>query len=140
MGMTGPEDGEGRGMMSEINVTPFVDVMLVLLVIFMVTAPMMVQGQNVDLPRAEGEPLTPGENQMILSITNDGTYFINETPIAAEELNPKLAAIAEANPNQDIFVKADGKVPYELVAKLIGAAKQAGIPRVGLVTQPELEN
>ena len=126
--------------MGEINVTPFVDVMLVLLVIFMVTAPMMVQGQNVDLPRAEGEPLTPGENQMILSITNDGTYFINETPIAAEELNPKLAAIAEANPNQDIFVKADGKVPYELVAKLIGAAKQAGIPRVGLVTQPDLEN
>lgn len=138
MGMS--TGGNNRGVMGEINVTPFVDVMLVLLVIFMVTAPMMVQGQNVDLPRAEGEPLTPGENQMILSITNDGTYFINETPIAAEELNPKLAAIAEANPNQDIFVKADGKVPYELVAKLIGAAKQAGIPRVGLVTQPDLEN
>ncbi|MEC7240527.1 MAG: protein TolR [Myxococcota bacterium] len=132
--------GNNRGVMGEINVTPFVDVMLVLLVIFMVTAPMMVQGQNVDLPRAEGEPLTPGENQMILSITDDGTYFINETPIPAEELNPKLAAIAEANPNQDIFVKADGQVPYELVAKLIGAAKQAGIPRVGLVTQPDLEN
>ena len=138
MGMS--TGGNNRGVMGEINVTPFVDVMLVLLVIFMVTAPMMVQGQNVDLPRAEGEPLTPGENQMILSITNDGTYFINETPIAAEELNPKLAAIAEANPNQDIFVKADGKVPYELVAKLIGAAKQAGIPRVGTVTQPDLEN
>lgn len=138
MGMS--TGGNNRGVMGEINVTPFVDVMLVLLVIFMVTAPMMVQGQNVDLPRAEGEPLTPGENQMILSITNDGTYFINETPIPAEDLNPKLAAIAEANPNQDIFVKADGKVPYELVAKLIGAAKQAGIPRVGLVTQPDLEN
>lgn len=138
MGMS--TGGNNRGVMGEINVTPFVDVMLVLLVIFMVTAPMMVQGQNVDLPRAEGEPLTPGENQMILSITDDGTYFINETPIPAEELNPKLAAIAEANPNQDIFVKADGQVPYELVAKLIGAAKQAGIPRVGLVTQPDLEN
>ena len=138
MGMS--TGGNNRGVMGEINVTPFVDVMLVLLVIFMVTAPMMVQGQNVDLPRAEGEPLTPGENQIILSITNDGTYFINETPIAAEELNPKLAAIAEANPNQDIFGKADGKVPYELVAKLIGAAKQAGIPRVGLVTQSDLEN
>ena len=132
--------GNNRGVMGEINVTPFVDVMLVLLVIFMVTAPMMVQGQNVDLPRAEGQPLTPGENQMILSITEDGAYFINETQIGAEELNSKLAAIAEANPNQDIFVKADGKVPYENVAKLIGAAKQAGIPRVGLVTQPELEN
>lgn len=138
MGMS--TGGNNRGVMGEINVTPFVDVMLVLLVIFMVTAPMMVQGQNVDLPRAEGEPLSPGENQMILSITDDGTYFINETAIAAEELNAKLAAIAEANPNQDIFVKADGKVPYELVAKLIGAAKQAGIPRVGLVTQPDLEN
>ena len=138
MGMS--SGGNNRGVMGEINVTPFVDVMLVLLVIFMVTAPMMVQGQNVDLPRAEGQPLTPGENQMILSITEDGAYFINETQIGAEELNSKLAAIAEANPNQDIFVKADGKVPYENVAKLIGAAKQAGIPRVGLVTQPELEN
>ena len=138
MGMS--TGGNNRGVMGEINVTPFVDVMLVLLVIFMVTAPMMVQGQNVDLPRAEGQPLTPGENQMILSITEDGAYFINETQIGAEELNSKLAAIAEANPNQDIFVKADGKVPYENVAKLIGAAKQAGIPRVGLVTQPELEN
>ncbi len=138
MGMS--TGGNNRGVMGEINVTPFVDVMLVLLVIFMVTAPMMVQGQNVDLPRAEGQPLTPGENQMILSITSDGAYFINETPIPAEELRPKLAAIAEANPNQDIFVKADGQVPYEMVAKLIGAAKQAGIPRVGLVTQPELEN
>ncbi len=138
MGMS--TGGNNRGVMGEINVTPFVDVMLVLLVIFMVTAPMMVQGQNVDLPRAEGEPLNPGENQMILSVTAEGAYFINETPIPDGELNAKLAAIAEANPNQDVFVKADGQVPYEKVAQLIGAAKQAGIPRVGLVTQPEMEN
>ena len=131
--------GNDRGVMGEINVTPFVDVMLVLLVIFMVTAPMMVQGQNVDLPRAEGQALNPGENQMILSVTADGSYFINETPIPADQLKIKLVAIAENNPNQEVFVKADGKVEYERVAQLIGAAKQAGIPRVGLVTQPELE-
>ena len=138
MGMS--TGGNNRGVMGEINVTPFVDVMLVLLVIFMVTAPMMVQGQNVDLPRAEGQPLKPGENQMILSVTAEGAYFINETPIPEGELKSKLAAIAESNPNQDVFVKADGQVPYEKVAQLIGSAKQAGIPRVGLVTQPELEN
>jgi len=131
--------GNDHGVMGEINVTPFVDVMLVLLVIFMVTAPMMVQGQNVDLPRAEGQALNAGENQMILSVTADGSYFINDTAIPADQLKIKLAAIAENNPDQEVFVKADGKVEYERVAQLIGAAKQAGIPRVGLVTQPELE-
>ena len=137
MGMS--SGGNDRGVMGEINVTPFVDVMLVLLVIFMVTAPMMVQGQNVDLPRAEGQALNAGENQMILSVTADGSYYINDTLIPADQLKVKLAAIAENNPEQEVFVKADGKVEYERVAQLIGAAKQAGIPRVGLVTQPELE-
>lgn len=137
MGMS--SGGNDRGVMGEINVTPFVDVMLVLLVIFMVTAPMMVQGQNVELPRAEGMALKMDENQMILSVTQEGLYYINETPIAQEELESKLVAIAANNPNQQVFVKADGKVPYERVAQLIGAAKKAGIPRVGLVTQPELE-
>jgi biopolymer transport protein TolR len=137
MGMS--SGGNDRGVMGEINVTPFVDVMLVLLVIFMVTAPMMVQGQNVELPRAEGMALKMDENQMILSVTQDGLYYINETPIAQGELEAKLIAIAANNPNQQVFVKADGKVPYERVAQLIGAAKKAGIPRVGLVTQPELE-
>jgi biopolymer transport protein TolR len=137
MGMS--SGGNDRGVMGEINVTPFVDVMLVLLVIFMVTAPMMVQGQNVELPRAEGMALKMDENQMILSVTHEGLYFINETPIAEEQLESKLVAIAANNPNQQVFVKADGKVPYERVAQLIGAAKKAGIPRVGLVTQPELE-
>lgn len=137
MGMS--SGGNDRGVMGEINVTPFVDVMLVLLVIFMVTAPMMVQGQNVELPRAEGMALKMDENQMILSVTQEGLYYINETPIAEEQLESKLVAIATNNPNQQVFVKADGKVPYERVAQLIGAAKKAGIPRVGLVTQPELE-
>jgi biopolymer transport protein TolR len=137
MGMS--SGGNDRGVMGEINVTPFVDVMLVLLVIFMVTAPMMVQGQNVELPRAEGMALKMDENQMILSVTHEGLYYINETPIAEEQLESKLVAIAANNPNQQVFVKADGKVPYERVAQLIGAAKKAGIPRVGLVTQPELE-
>lgn len=137
MGMS--SGGDDRGIMGEINVTPFVDVMLVLLVIFMVTAPMMVQGQNVELPRAEGMSLKMDENQMILSVTDQGLYFINDTPIPAEALEAKLIAIAANNPTQQVFVKADGRVPYEKVAYLIGAAKKAGIPRVGLVTQPELE-
>ena len=131
--------GDGRGnMMSEINVTPFVDVMLVLLVIFMVTAPLMVQGMQVELPHVEAPPLQSTEKQMILSITKDGDYYINETPYTVEELGPKLEAIAASNPRQEVFVKADGDVPYLQVARLIAAARQAGIPRVGLVTQPEL--
>ena len=138
MGMSGPSGGK-RGVMADINVTPFVDVMLVLLIIFMVTAPMMVQGMDVKLPRAQGAPLEASENQMILSVTADGEIYINETHIPAEVIRERLTAIVEANPNQQVFLKADGSVPYARIAALIGAAKAAGIPNVGLVTQPELE-
>lgn len=134
MGMsTGNNSG---GMMSEINVTPFVDVMLVLLIIFMVTAPMMVQGMKVDLPRAEAPPLESAEEQMILSLDAEGRAFINESEFPMEELPAKLAAIHAANPDQAIFVKADGSLPYERVMQMMSIAQQAGIGKVGLITQP----
>ena len=123
--------------MAEINVTPFVDVMLVLLIIFMVTAPMMTTGLEVELPRAEAPALPQDQSsQMVLGITNDGTYLIGERELTLEELETKLPAIVEANPDQDVFLQADGRVPYEKVAQLISLCTQAGIPRVGLVTQP----
>ena len=129
--------GDEHGMMSEINVTPFVDVMLVLLIIFMVTAPMMTAGMVVELPHAEAPPLPQlSEEQMVLSVTDDGKYFINEHAFTIEELAPKLKAIAEANPDQDVFLKADGKVPYEKVAQLMSLCTRAGIARMGMVTQP----
>jgi len=128
--------GDDRGLMSEINVTPFVDVMLVLLIIFMITAPMMTVGMNVELPRVEAPPLPSSDKQMILSVTEDGRYYINDHEFPFEELSPKLVAIARANPDQAIFLKADGRVPYEKVAQLLAVSTAAGIPRMGMVTQP----
>ena len=136
MGMSGPEEGGNRGMMSEINVTPFVDVMLVLLIIFMVTAPLMTTGMNVELPRADAPALPAADKQMVLSVTVDAAYYINEHRFEFEELEPKLRAIIKANPEQEIFLKADGAVPYEKVAQLVALCTTVGVPRMGLVTQP----
>ena len=134
MGMSGPSrDG---GMMSEINVTPFVDVMLVLLVIFMVTAPLMTTGVALDLPRAEAPPLGAEEDQLVLSITGEEKYFLGKNEFGIEELKMKLAAIAKANPDQQVFVRADGKLAYEKVLQLLAVAQNAGVGKVGLVTQP----
>lgn len=135
MGMSGPDGGD-RGMMSEINVTPFVDVMLVLLIIFMVTAPLMTTGMNVELPRVDAPALPAAEKQMVLSVTAEAAYYINEHQFKFDELEPKLRAIIKANPEQEIFLKADGAVPYEKVAQLVALCTQVGVPRMGLVTQP----
>ncbi|MCB9665637.1 MAG: biopolymer transporter ExbD [Alphaproteobacteria bacterium] len=127
-----------KGAMAEINVTPLVDVMLVLLIIFMVTAPMMDAsvGVEVDLPTSEAPPLEPDQDQLILSIAADHTIYIGDFAYTPEELPAKLAAIAEANPDQPAFLRADGAVPYADIAALLGIAKKAGIVRVGLVFEP----
>jgi biopolymer transport protein TolR len=117
-------------------VTPFVDVMLVLLIIFMVTAPLMTTGMKVELPRADAPPLAAADEQMVISVTEDGTYYLNEYTFTLEELGPKLRAIVKANPDQEVFLEADGKVPYEKVAQLVALCTNAGVPRLGLVTQP----
>jgi biopolymer transport protein TolR len=128
--------GDDRGMVSEINVTPFVDVMLVLLVIFMVTAPMMTTGLQVELPRVDAPALPAAEKQLVLSINGEGEYFINEHGFSLDELTTRIEAIAKTNPDQEIFLKADGQVPYEKVAQLLALCTRSGIPRVGMVTQP----
>ena len=127
--------------MSEINVTPLVDVMLVLLIIFMVTAPMLNNaGVSVDLPKAEAPPLDmSSDQQVILGIDADLKYYINDNSFEWEQMPSKLAAIAKANPDQPVFLKADGAVPYTKVAQLLGAAKQAGMPRIGLVFEGATE-
>ena len=134
MGMSGPSR-EG-GMMSEINVTPFVDVMLVLLIIFMVTAPLMSTGVEMDLPRADAPALATDEDQLVLSIDKDARYFLQDQTFTLEELKPRLAAIAEANPGKPMFVRADGKLPYETVLQALAVARASGMTKVGLVTQP----
>jgi biopolymer transport protein TolR len=136
MGMSSGGNDD-QGMMAEINVTPFVDVMLVLLIIFMVTAPLMTTGMEVELPRTDAPTLTMDQDdQLIISITAEGRYYINEHDFTIEELRPKLVAIAKANPDQELFLRADGAVPYEKVAQLMALCTQAGISKMGMVTQP----
>ncbi len=133
----GMDTGNNGSAMSDINVTPLVDVMLVLLIIFMITAPMMNQGVEVDLPKEDAQPLTAdAEDQMILSIDSELNYYINESKFTANEMPKKLRALADANPNKPVFIRADGEVPYREVARLLAAAKRAGMPRVGMVFDP----
>ena len=133
MGMSG---GSGGGPMGDINVTPLVDVMLVLLIIFMVTAPMMNAGVDIDLPQVNAPPTAMQPDQLVLAIDKDRNYYIGDNKFTAEEMPAKLKAIVERNPDQPVFLRADGEVPYSEVAYLMAAAKTAGIPRVGLVFEP----
>ncbi len=134
MGMS--TGGSTKGSMAEINVTPLVDVMLVLLIIFMITAPLMNAGVDIDLPKADTPPLVMDEeSQLILSIDKELQYAIDGTVFPKEEIPIKLAAIAKANPDQPVFLRADAEVRYGEVATLLAAAKNAGFPRVGLVFQ-----
>jgi len=125
-----------RTVLSEINVTPFVDVMLVLLVIFMVTAPLLQQGVDVNLPKAKGKDLPPDE-RISLVIKRNRTIYMNDTPISMQEMRRKLEAISRLNPN--VFLKADKDVPYGLVVEVMGEIKEAGIEKLGMVTEPKLD-
>jgi TolR protein len=125
-----------RTVLSEINVTPFVDIMLVLLVIFMVTAPLLQQGVDVNLPKAKGKDLPPDE-RISLVIKRDRTIYMNDTPISMQEMRQKLEAISRLNPN--VFLKADKDVPYGLVVEVMGEIKEAGIEKLGMVTEPKLD-
>jgi biopolymer transport protein TolR len=122
---------------SEINVTPFVDVMLVLLVIFMVTAPMLEQGIDVDLPETTTQPLQMREEPLILSVKKDGTYHLARQQVPVEELQTKLAAIFQGTDEKEIYLRADKDAPYGTVVKAMAAARLAGAKTVGIVTEPE---
>jgi biopolymer transport protein TolR len=124
-----------REVLSEINVTPFVDVMLVLLVIFMVTAPLLQQGIDVNLPKAKGRDL-PSEERITLVIKKEGIIYMNDTPVSITEMRNKLEAISKLNPN--VYLKADRGVPYGFVVGVIGEIKDSGIERLGIVTEPKI--
>ncbi|MFZ5905845.1 MAG: protein TolR [Nitrospirota bacterium] len=124
-----------RTVLSEINVTPFVDVMLVLLVIFMVTAPLLQQGIDVNLPQAKGKDLPP-EERITLIVKKGGVIYLNDNPVSLHEMGKKLQAISKLNPN--VFLKADKDVPYGFIVEVMGEIKEAGIEKLGMITEPKI--
>ncbi len=131
--------------MAEINVTPFVDVMLVLLIIFMVAAPLLTVGVPVELPKTAANPL-PSEQQeepLTITIASDGTVAIQTSETPLDQLVPKLRAIAAERESQRVYLRADGALPYETVVQIMGALNAGGFTDIGLVTDiggPELGN
>jgi biopolymer transport protein TolR len=134
MSMGGHDDN--RGMMAQINVTPLVDVMLVLLVIFMVTAPMMQQGVQVNLPKADAKAMTPAEETVVVTIDKGGKTFINKNEVPAGDLRSKLSDMFATRAKKEVFLKADSSVPYGEVVRAMADIKGAGIERLGMVTEP----
>jgi biopolymer transport protein TolR len=136
---TAPREAGGRRRrrrrpMSEINVTPMVDVMLVLLVVFMITAPLLTTGVAVDLPRAESASLPGQDEPLSVTVAADGTVYLQDSTIALEQLGPRLVAIRERNPEVRIFVRGDRAVDYGKVMEVVSAVNQAGITKVALLT------
>jgi biopolymer transport protein TolR len=131
----GNRDNGDRGTMSQINVTPLVDVMMVLLVIFMVTAPMMQQGVQVNLPKAETKSLAPKEDTVVVSVEKSGRTFINSSEIQGDELKDKLNSMLAGREKREVFLKADSSVPYGEVVKVMAQIKGAGVERLGMVTE-----
>ncbi len=129
------DSGQRGQLASQINVTPLVDVMLVLLVIFMVTAPMIQQGVEVSVPRVRASALPGKEEQFVVSITRNDEVYLNDTKLGLDQLTEKLQAIAVARPDREVFVRADEQVPYGAVIKTMAAIKAAGIENVGMVTE-----
>ena len=128
--------GGSGGAIAQINVTPLVDVMLVLLVIFMVTAPIIQQGVSVDLPKIRAAGLSSQEDPLVVGLTKDSTIYLNDNPIALADLRGKLVAIGQASPDRALLLRADRSVPYGDVVGVIAAIKDAGINRLGMVTEP----
>ncbi|QCI97069.1 protein TolR [Agrobacterium larrymoorei] len=144
-GGSGGRRGRGRGRrgggaISEINVTPLVDVMLVLLIIFMVAAPMMTVGVPVDLPQTSASALNSETQPITISVNADGKIHLQETPIEAAEVADKLQAISTTGYNERIFVRADSVAAYGVVADVMARIQAAGFKNIGLVTQQKQDN
>ena len=124
-------------VMNEINMTPLVDVMLVLLIIFIITVPVMQHSVNIDLPRASNEQELIKPETVRLSVDADGSYYINDTKIADDALAPRLKTAAAQNPQPDLHIRGDKAVRYERVAQAMAAAQPAGLRKIGFITEPK---
>lgn len=123
-----------KSVLAEINVVPLVDIMLVLLIIFMITAPMLQQGIDVNLPKAKGKSIEDSEKVNIV-LTKEGKIYVNDRQTRMSELPTLLSSIKDSNPT--VLLKADRDVPYGLVAEVMGEIKAAGIERIGMITEPK---
>jgi len=130
---------QGSATISQINVTPLVDVMLVLLVIFMVTAPIIQQGVQVNLPQSQAGAIPGKEDQLVVSINRNGRVYLNDTAMTPAELGQKLRAIRGIKADKAVYLRADQDVRYGVVMRVIAEIKQAGIEKVGMVTRPQEE-
>ena len=130
-------DGDGDDVMNEINMTPMVDIMLVLLIIFIITAPVLKHSVNVDLPQATNSPQTVKPQTVTLSVNADSAYFLNQTRVSATALADQLKQAAAQNPQPDLHIRGDKAVRYERVARAMPAAQQAGVKKIGFITEPK---
>lgn len=128
--------GNGKKLMSDINVTPFVDVMLVLLIIFMVTAPMMMEGVEVNLPKTTTKNIKTREDPMILTITKNKEIMLEKTKLRLEDIETKIGAILKYRKDNEILLRADEDVPYGFVVQVMAGVKRAGIDKLGMITEP----
>ncbi len=129
--------GSGREPMVEINITPFVDVMLVLLVVFMVTAPMIKNNLPINLPKTRSPKVSVEDSKLLLTITKDKKIYLGETEVPNEGLEEALKANARLQTEKEIYVQADAELPYGFVTQIMGIVRTAGIEKLGLVTQPD---
>ena len=130
---------QGGATISQINVTPLVDVMLVLLVIFMVTAPIIQQGVQVNMPQAKAGAIPGKEDQLVVAVTRKGQIYLNDNSMTLSELGEKLRAIRQLQADKEVYLRADQDVRYGVVMSVIAEIKQAGIQKLGMVTRPPPE-
>ena len=135
----GGDSGGARRAMTDINVTPLVDVMLVLLIIFMVTAPLIQSGVKIDLPRASAQQMEHKEEKLVLSITRDRRVFLGSTEIAPRDLEAKLSTNARVQKDKELYLHADRSLPYGQVVEFMAIARRAGVESLGMITEPDKE-
>ena len=139
MAFGGSDTGGGRRAMTDINVTPLVDVMLVLLIIFMVTAPLIQSGVKVDLPRASAQQMEHAEEKLVLTITRERRIFLGDVEISPADLEAKLSTNARIQKDKELYLHADRSLPYGQVVEIMATARRAGVESLGMITEPDKE-